>query len=586
MGPVTRRRAWCVVRFDLKANGDSKFRSENSSDPGRGQSTIGIQSVYSERETQTVPYSPTCVVPAGHSPEELTIAHLCWEKGLPATQLEISIVQRMRQKRKIEKLLPPSTDEYSFQARASLMKEQEFREWADRERRIKELHDRRLELVRLAIKKRRELFRNMEEDVLERTRMRLSQKEAVQAIKTDAKRIKALRRMWQQRVALDSLINPQRWKAVSHSTKRASDMFAPRSMKGYIPGDPYASLQIDAPALQFIKRADTRTMLPGVDAALEATATRLRQEAALEQAERDRGNTQGLEAATAIFQLTGSQSHTVGDAGVPLKKYHIRNIRERPETPRVEEVLPEDEAVQVAAILLQRMLRGQTYQQRMFAGKQMRLDLINFLRASEQLNDAPVEDQQAQAIGETTEEAAEVLMASMQGQAIAETLDELAKELRKVEEERRIAVMVNLAERDRRMREAQESGTRQAEELLRAREDETFNRVMSLHHQTVDSYIEGILTASVEQAAKQQALVEAKLRAEQLSEVVDELEERYSNPTTIARELVTSFLLPHVQKQQLQRQLHLEQEKYSIAARYAIGESFQPLKTTFGPLFY
>ncbi|CBZ50432.1 conserved hypothetical protein [Neospora caninum Liverpool] len=359
----------------------------------------------------------------------------------------------MRQKRKIERLLPPTTDEYSFQARASLMKEQEFREWADRERRIKELH-----------------------------------KEAVQAIKTDAKRIKTLRRMWQQRVAMESLMNPQRWKAISDSSKRASDMFAPRSMKGYIPGDPYASLQITPSALK----------------ALEETATRLRQEAVREQAERDRGNTQGLEAASAMLQLTGSQSRTVTDASVSLKKFHIRNIRERPETPRVEEVLPEDEAVQVAAVLLQRVLRGQTCQQRMFAGKQMRLDLINFLRAAEQLKDVPVEDQQVQAIGETTEEAAEVLMASIQGQAISETLDELAKELRKVEEERRIAAMVNLAERDRRMREAQESGTRQAEELLRAREDETFKRVMTLHHQTVDSYVEDILTASVEQAAKQQ----------------------------------------------------------------------------------
>nr|CEL65041.1 TPA: c3orf15 protein [Neospora caninum Liverpool] len=489
----------------------------------------------------------------------------------------------MRQKRKIERLLPPTTDEYSFQARASLMKEQEFREWADRERRIKELHDRRLGLFRLAIRERREAFRNKEEDVVERMRMRLSQKEAVQAIKTDAKRIKTLRRMWQQRVAMESLMNPQRWKAISDSSKRASDMFAPRSMKGYIPGDPYASLQITPSAL---KKHTPRTLaLLCPVSALEETATRLRQEAVREQAERDRGNTQGLEAASAMLQLTGSQSRTVTDASVSLKKFHIRNIRERPETPRVEEVLPEDEAVQVAAVLLQRVLRGQTCQQRMFAGKQMRLDLINFLRAAEQLKDVPVEDQQVQAIGETTEEAAEVLMASIQGQAISETLDELAKELRKVEEERRIAAMVNLAERDRRMREAQESGTRQAEELLRAREDETFKRVMTLHHQTVDSYVEDILTASVEQAAKQQAVIEAKLRVEQLSAVVDELEERYSNPTTITRELVTSFLLPHVQRQQLHRQLLREQEKYGIAARYAIGESFQPLKPKFGPLF-
>lgn len=98
-----------------------------------------------------------------------------------------------------------------------------------------------------------------------------------------------------------------------------------------------------------------------------------------------------------------------------------------------------------------------------------------------------------------------------------QTLDELAKELRKLEEERRIAVMVNLANRDRRLREAQESGTRQAEELLRAREDETFKRVMTLHQQTVDSYVESILASSVEQAAKQQVRVLLEISREPVS---------------------------------------------------------------------
>lgn len=85
--------------------------------------------------------------------------------------------------------------------------------------------------------------------------------------------------------------------------------------------------------------------------------------------------------------------------------------------------------------------------------------------------------------------------------------------------------------------------------------------------------------------AAMQAVIEAKLRAEQLSRVVDDLEDRYQDPNTIVRELVTGFLLPHVKKQQLQRQLYLEEEKYNIAARYAIGESFQPLRAKFGPLF-
>lgn len=83
-------------------------------------------------------------------------------------------------------------------------------------------------------------------------------------------------------------------------------------------------------------------------------------------------------------------------------------------------MLPEDEEIQVAAVLLQRVLRGQACQQKIFAGKQMRLDLINFLRAAEQLSDIPVEEQRRQVGDENAAEAAEALMGSLQGQAISE----------------------------------------------------------------------------------------------------------------------------------------------------------------------
>ena len=47
---------------------------------------------------------------------------------------------------------------------------------------------------------------------------------------------------------------------------------------------------------------------------------------------------------------------------------------------------------------------------------------------------------------------------NIQGEYIGLTLDFLSKELVRLREERRIAAMVKLAERTRRMREAEESG--------------------------------------------------------------------------------------------------------------------------------
>ena len=60
-------------------------------------------------------------------------------------------------------------------------------------------------------------------------------------------------------------------------------------------------------------------------------------------------------------------------------------------------------------------------------------------------------------------------------------MDHLSKELVRFKQERKIAAMVKLAEDVRRRREAEESGRRQAEHILRNREDFLFRELMSVH---------------------------------------------------------------------------------------------------------
>ena len=57
-------------------------------------------------------------------------------------------------------------------------------------------------------------------------------------------------------------------------------------------------------------------------------------------------------------------------------------------------------------------------------------------------------------------------------------LDLLTKELVRLQEEQRVHAFVLLAERQRRMREAEESGRRQREERIRRTEDEIFKQVL------------------------------------------------------------------------------------------------------------
>lgn len=133
-----------------------------------------------------------------------------------------------------------------------------------------------------------------------------------------------------------------------------------------------------------------------------------------------------------------------GEGGA--RRHQLRNILERPETPRVQEdVLPEEEQLEMAALLLQRVLRGRASQNRMFEGKEKRLDLINELRTAERAVDL-----KGLSHPEMDQEVKKAILENIQGTMIAQTLDDLSKELVRFQEERRIAVMVKLAERDRR----------------------------------------------------------------------------------------------------------------------------------------
>jgi hypothetical protein len=109
-------------------------------------------------------------------------------------------------------------------------------------------------------------------------------------------------------------------------------------------------------------------------------------------------------------------------------------------------------------------------------------------------------------------------------QLIGQQLDFLNKELIRLQEERRIHAFVMLAERHRRMREADESGLRQREDRLRRTQDEVFKQILRVHQGTVDTYLENIILQSVEKTADIQAREEIRKQAEVINNVAMEFE--------------------------------------------------------------
>ncbi|NXG34122.1 CFA91 protein, partial [Dromaius novaehollandiae] len=106
--------------------------------------------------------------------------------------------------------------------------------------------------------------------------------------------------------------------------------------------------------------------------------------------------------------------------------------------------------------------------------------------------------------------------------------DFLSKELLRLQEERKIHAFVMLAERQRRMREAEESGRRQVEEMQRQEEDEIFRQVIKVHQSTVDSYLEDIILSSMENTAEEQAREEIQRMAVEINDIAYEMENRYA----------------------------------------------------------
>ena len=108
-------------------------------------------------------------------------------------------------------------------------------------------------------------------------------------------------------------------------------------------------------------------------------------------------------------------------------------------------------------------------------------------------------------------------------------LDFLNKELTRLQEERRISAFVMLAERQRRVREAEESGQRQREERMRRIEDEIFKQMMRVHQGTVDTYLEDIILQSLEGTADEQAREEIRQQADDINKIAHEFNHTYVN---------------------------------------------------------
>lgn len=593
---------------------------------------IGIQSQVRESEAQTLPYSPEyVVVPSENeiksSMEILSLASLAYKAGLPVGLAEIEMIERARAKRAWEKTLPPASGGKSQAAvmnnlkRMQMLQEMELREWADREREIQHLQQRRLKVLEHLINER---AKNLEETsntrLLNSYNSLMLQRQQKMA-KLKSKRAKLMRNLLIKH-------KPETKKdIISEYGNFASNTLLPRPRDGIpihlqslkIRGDqevkininhnvPSSNLEkekklIKPPSLPFYEPVSPKFPEPNLellDSLLKEDESILPQFAV------------GLPK----FSIKETQEKQIKP---PRFLVELPKTYPRPQTPSIlnklrkidhdhyefsmdnqgNETFTEDDQ---EAIGVQRYMRGRHAQLQMLDGVKRRLPLISELRLDKSFKEAlesiqSEDDYEPKEILDEFEElneteanilrnknesqqliseklAEKIFSDCVQPEFIGQYLDFVDKEIYRLREERRLNAIAKLAERMRYMREAQEAGRRQQELKDRNLLDQKFKQIMNIHHETVDSYLEEIIYSSIDDASSMKAKNVTRL----CNGFTKATEATLSDKETIQM-LVSSFLVPQAERKITRLQIENSQQKYMAAAHREILSSLPQIQT-------
>ncbi|XP_030616685.1 cilia- and flagella-associated protein 91 isoform X2 [Delphinapterus leucas] len=500
--------------------------------------TVGTQTDYRDAEVQTDPYSPEYIVCQDSIPELLTLATLTWGRGLPAGQAEVEMIERAREKRAWEATLPPLSDTSQFEKRRRRMNAMERKEWAFREQEIEKLQEIRLEVLKELLKKRDE-----------------NQNEVNMA---------CLNAQWSklQEVKEAKLAQIHR----THASDNNSEDFV---VKNHYLNTYEGLVELESCLPDFVTQPRIRPPEPKVtttkDGFLKRAARMDHELAEVHKALLEKKN-KGLEAKKPMRFL---QRKPIPQPRLP--------------TPTLEMNSNEEEDIEMAVIYLQKLLRGRVVQNMMFEGKEKRLELIQELRTSHALQEedrlvkkaekqVTLALQRQRNLHEHKVSLVENHLAGLEGWVLADMFDFLSKELVRLQEERRVHALSMLAERQRRMREAEESGRRQVEERRLQEEDQIFKEVIKVHQSTVTSYLEDIILNTEENTAEEQARAEIEKMAEEINDIAYEMESRRTQLQSeeIVAELVYSFLIPELQKDFVKEKVRNAQQKHILAAHQVI----------------
>ncbi|KAH7827381.1 putative AMY-1-associating protein expressed in testis 1 [Monocercomonoides exilis] len=544
---------------------------------------MAIQTDYRDSEAQTDPYTPPSIIPPGQpDPDIVALISFTYGHGLPAGAFEVAQIEKAQERREKEARLPTGSDPRAFKARVKHFAQCDLDDWMEREEEVKAAHERRINALRTALASREQARENVMKERLMKIKEEKEATKDVSVHTIERERVKNLRHFAIEAREPEGRQRKKRDRVEEYHNFE-SKVYAPLPRDGLVGERAVARVTVrnvyneTFEGLEILERDLPLSVLTRpvrLPSKPKPKTMAERQQLKID------GHIREMEAALRAQKRPGTAASTGSVEREGEKKKKTKHIPVRPPTPTVEmegeggEGAATDDERYGAALLLQRLLRGRAVQTMMLEGKMKRADLIRELRLEEDLRQRKEQaefdmaglDEDAKAeLAEAQEKAARAIVSGAVGEVIGATLDTLSAELVRVREERRVAAMVQLAERSRRLREAAESGRRQEEEEKRAREDERMRQVMHTQHRTVDAFLESIIADSCDAAAKKNAVMEARVLAGRLGDVLYQVEQR--DPEKVVKDLVTSFLFPEVEHGLLREQVKRDQRRFIETAR-------------------
>ena len=543
--------------------------------------SLGCQTLMRESEAQTIP-APFGVVKQDNTFQEIfELKDFHYGNGLPVEMHDIELIAKAREKRAFNDALPPLSDEANFNLRNKLTNEQETREWRQKEKEIEEINEKRLLTLQQFLENREKQYEAKRLEKIDRLKEKKDEEVEAAIIKSRKRRVKIIRNISKMK---DKFINNNNRKRdiILDYASFGSKVYAPLTRDGHNPDRHPFKFELNSYSLNTydgLSEIESEVCSTQNTSMASITKPKMEKQYNNSLSKLEKVHIKAIKDAFSSIQKQELKKKEEED--LKKKKFEEENRIKSDQNKKVEEPV-EKNLILEDVLLFQRLLRGRKEQIEMQEGRKKRAELIKELKQADEWKSSAATEEEQKLIDNYKEKLTNGVVDAIQGDNISKTLDYLSKELVRIKEEQKINAIVMMAENERRKREAEEMGRRQAENILRDRQDIMTKELQEVNQATMDSYINSLFTNTVNKVSKKQVIKEIEIKANKLNTIVDKIEDKFVKDDVRIRDLVSSFIIPEIERKKKQDQIELEEKRFIERAKVAINTSLRNAENEYG----